>query len=180
MPIFLIALLGVFIFAVTFKKLGLPYLPVQGMYDVRGDQSIWDLARHMVLPVFSLAAISIAGYSRFIRASMLEVINSDYVRTARSKGLAERRVVYIHALKNASLPLVTLMGLDIPFILSGAVVTETIFGWQGMGWLFISSLDTLDVAVVIILVLITAVAVVIFQLITDVLYAWLDPRIRYA
>lgn len=180
MPIFLIALLSVFVFAVTFKKLGLPYLPVQGMYDVRGDQSVWDLARHMVLPVFSLAAISIAGYSRFIRASMLEVINSDYVRTARSKGLAERRVTYVHALKNASLPLVTLMGLDIPFILSGAVVTETIFGWQGMGWLFISSLDTLDVSVAIILVLITAVAVVIFQLITDLIYAWLDPRIRYA
>lgn len=91
MPIFLIALLLVQIFAVEFQHLGLPSLPVSGMYDPRGDQSFDELARHLILPVFSLAAINIAGYSRYIRASMLEVINSDYVRTARAKGLGERR-----------------------------------------------------------------------------------------
>lgn len=180
MPIFLVALLSVYIFAVQFRKWGLPYLPVQGMYSVNTDHSVGDLARHMILPVFCLAAISVAGYSRFVRASMLEVINSDYVRTARAKGLGERRITYIHALKNASLPLVTLMGLDIPFILAGAVVTERIFSWPGMGTLFIESLNRLDYAVVITFVLMLAIAVVVFQLITDILYAVLDPRVRYS
>jgi peptide/nickel transport system permease protein len=180
MPIFMIALLAVYIFAVLFRQWGLPYFPVQGMYTVRGDRSLLDLMWHMALPVFSLAAISIAGYSRYIRATMLEVINSDYVRTARAKGLAERRVTYLHALKNASLPLVTLMGLDIPFILSGAVVTETIFSWPGMGRLFITSLALPDSAVLIIFVLMLAVAVVLFQLLTDIAYAALDPRVRFS
>ncbi|MDX2075029.1 MAG: ABC transporter permease [bacterium] len=180
MPIFLVALLSVYIFAVQFRKWGLPYLPVQGMYSVESDRSVGDLLRHLILPVFCLAAISIAGYSRFVRASMLEVINSDYIRTARAKGLGERRITYIHALKNASLPLVTLMGLDIPFILAGAVVTERIFSWPGMGTLFIESLNRLDYAVVITFVLMLAIAVVIFQLITDVMYAVLDPRVRYS
>lgn len=180
MPIFLIALMAVYLFAVLFRQWGLPYFPVQGMYSVRGGGDLPDLVWHMVLPVASLAAISIAGYSRYIRATMLEVINSDYVRTARAKGLGERRVIYLHALKNASLPLVTLMGLDIPFILSGAVVTETIFSWPGMGRLFITSLERLDYAVLIIFILMIAVAVVIFQLLTDMLYAALDPRVRYS
>jgi|YNPBryBLVA2012_1023415.scaffolds.fasta_scaffold07958_2 peptide/nickel transport system permease protein len=179
MPIFFIALLSVFIFSVSAKQAGLPYLPVQGMYDVRGDRSVWDLARHMILPAFSIAAINIAGYSRYVRSTMLEVISSDYILTARSKGLPERRVIYLHALKNAALPLITLIGLTMPFILSGAVVTETIFAWPGMGRLFITSLEYLDSPVLIIFVLMTAIAVVVFQLITDVLYAWLDPRVRY-
>jgi peptide/nickel transport system permease protein len=179
MPIFLIALLLVQVFAVWFREWGLPYLPVQGMYSARGDRTILELARHMVLPVMSLSLISIAGYSRYIRATMLEVINSDYIRTARAKGLAERRVVFLHALKNASLPIITLVGLDIPFILSGAVVTEGIFSWPGMGRLFINSLEFSDAPVLIFFVLMTAVAVVGFQLITDILYAWLDPRVRY-
>jgi peptide/nickel transport system permease protein len=179
-PIFLIALLSVLVFAVLFKQWGLPYLPVQGMYEVRGDKTLVEVARHMILPVMSIAAISVAGYSRFIRASMLEVINSDYVRTAKAKGLSQRRIVYLHAFKNASLPLITLIGLNIPFILSGAVVTETIFAWPGMGRLFIDSLNFLDSPVLIISVMMTAIAVVICQLLTDVAYAWVDPRIRYS
>ena len=179
MPVFLVALLGVFIFSVKFQEWGLPSLPTGGMYDVRGDRSLDELLVRMILPVFSLAAISIAGYTRFVRASMLEVINSDYIRTARAKGLSDRRVNYVHALKNASLPVITLMGLDIPFILSGAVVTETIFGWPGMGKLFIDSLTILDPPVLIIFVLMTATAVVMMQLFTDLVYAWLDPRIHY-
>jgi peptide/nickel transport system permease protein len=179
-PIFLIALLLVQVFAVWFKEWGLPFLPVQGMYSARGSRTVGDLAWHMGLPVASLALIQIAGYSRYIRASMLEVVNSDYVRTARAKGLPERRVVFIHALKNASLPIITLIGLDIPFILSGAVVTEQIFGWPGMGRLFIGSLDVSDAPVLIFFVLMTAVAVVFFQLVTDIMYAVLDPRVRYS
>jgi peptide/nickel transport system permease protein len=179
MPIFFIALLSVQVFAVQAKRLGLPYLPVQGMYDVRGNRTLDDLVRHMVLPVLSIAGISIAGYSRYIRATMLEVIHSDYVRTARSKGLSERRVNYLHAIKNASLPVVTLIGLELPFVLAGAVVTETIFSWPGMGHLFITSLEPIDPPVIMVFVLLVAVAVVFSQLLTDMLYAWLDPRIRY-
>lgn len=179
MPTYLIALIGVYIFAVQFRKAGLPYLPVQGMYDVRGDRSMGDLVWHMVLPVFTLASVNIAGFARFIRASMLDTINSDYIRTAHAKGLHDRQVIYVHALKNASLPLVTLIGLNIPFILSGAVITEQIFAWDGMGLLFINSLQTLDAPVLILFTLMIAVAVVVMQLITDIVYVWLDPRVRY-
>jgi peptide/nickel transport system permease protein len=178
-PIFLVALLSVLLFSILFKQWGLPYLPVQGMYEVRGEKTILEVARHMILPVMSIAVINIAGYSRFIRASMLEVIHSDYVRTARAKGLGNQRVVYLHAFKNAALPLITLIGLNFPFILSGAVVTETIFAWPGMGRLFIESLNFLDSPVLIISVMMTAVAVVFCQLLTDIVYAWVDPRIRY-
>ncbi|NJL56803.1 ABC transporter permease [bacterium] len=179
MPVFLVALILVQIFAVQFNRLGLPHLPVSGMYDPRGDRSFDELLRHLILPMTSLAAISIAAYSRYIRATMLEVINSDYVRTARAKGIGERRIVFLHALKNASLPLVTLVGLDLPFILSGAVITETVFSWPGMGRMFITALEQVDYTLLIAFVLLIAVAVVVFQLVTDILYAALDPRIRY-
>jgi len=186
MPIYLIALLLIYIFAVQLRLAHdggadwLPFLPVQGMRPTRGgDGSLGELIRHMILPVFCLSAISIAGYSRFIRASMLEVINSDYIRTAQSKGLSNRRVTFVHGLKNASLPLVTLIGLDVPFILSGAVVTESIFAWDGMGQLFIKSLGASDAPVLILFVMMTAVAVVAMQLFTDIAYAWLDPRVRF-
>ncbi|MBC8100008.1 MAG: ABC transporter permease [Armatimonadetes bacterium] len=174
MPVFLVALLLVQVFAVQLR-----ILPVQGMYDVRGDRSVDELMRHLILPVVSLAAINVAGYSRYIRSTMLEVINSDYVRTARAKGLSERRVTYLHALKNAALPLVTLIGLDIPFLLGGAVITETIFSWPGMGFMYIEALNFLDAPLIVAFVLITAVSVVFFQLLTDIVYSWLDPRIRY-
>ncbi|MFN8374544.1 MAG: ABC transporter permease [Anaerolineae bacterium] len=179
MPIYLIALLSIYIFAVKFRLWGLPYLPVQGMWSTRSDGSLWDLSWHMILPVLCLSAISVATYSRYIRASMIEVLDSDYIRTAKSKGLVNSRVVYLHALKNASLPLVTLIGLNVPFILSGAVVTEQIFSWDGTGLLFTRSLTALDSPVLILFIMMTAIAVVICQLLTDVAYAWLDPRVRY-
>jgi peptide/nickel transport system permease protein len=125
-----------------------------------------------------ISLINVATFTRFIRSSMIEVLDSDYIRTAQSKGLGKSRIIYLHALKNASLPLVTLMGLNIPFILSGAVVTEQIFSWDGMGLLFTRSLTTLDSPVLILFVMMLAVAVVLFQLITDITYAWLDPRVR--
>jgi peptide/nickel transport system permease protein len=179
MPVFLLALLLVQVFAVQAKNAGLPYLPVQGMYDTRGDRSIDELISHLVLPVASLAAISIAGYSRFIRSTMLEVINSDYIRTARAKGLHERRVTFLHALKNAALPLVTIVALDIPFLLGGAVITETIFSWPGMGRVFIEAVGFPDPPLLVAFVIMTSLAVIFFQLFADLLYSWLDPRIRY-
>ena len=126
-----------FIFAVNFREWGLPYFPISGMYDPIVGQTIPQVLWHLILPMTSIALISIAGYSRYIRSTMLEVINSDYIRTARSKGIHERRILFVHAFKNASLPLVTLIGLDLPFLLAGAVVTETIYAWPGMGRLFI-------------------------------------------
>jgi peptide/nickel transport system permease protein len=180
LPVFLLALILVQVFAVEARKAGLPALPVSGLCDPRGDCSMDEVIRHLILPVLSLSLISIAGYSRYIRATMLEVINTDYVRTARAKGLSENRIVFLHALKNASLPLVTLIGLDIPGILSGAVITETIFSWPGMGYMFTQALDQLDAPLLVSFVLMIAIAVIAFQLLTDIVYAWLDPRIRYS
>lgn len=178
MPIFWIALSLMWIFAVTFKQAGLPYLPTVGMYEPGHPVTVAEIVRHMILPVLSLSLISIAGYSRYIRSTMLEVINTDYIRTAHAKGLTGRAVLYRHALKNAALPLVTLIGLDLPFLLGGAVVTETIFAWPGMGQLFINSLDRADYPVMMGLLMLIALLVVVFQILTDLMYTWLDPRIR--
>ena len=133
----------------------------------------------MILPVISMSFISLASYSRYIRSTMLDVLSQDYIRTARSKGLTRRAVIFVHALKNASLPIVTIVGLDLPLLLGGAVVTERIFAWPGMGRLFLDHVDRADTPVVMGILMLIAVAVIVFQIITDVVYAWLDPRIRY-
>lgn len=178
-PIFLLALILMYIFAVNFKAWGLPYFPTTGMYEPSQGRTLGQVAWHLTLPTLAISLVSIAGYSRYIRASMLDVIKSDYIRTARSKGLSERRTLFIHAFKNASLPLVTLIGLDIPFFLAGAVVTESIFSWPGMGRLFIDHLGRSDFSVLMGLLMMISVAVVVFQLLTDIAYTFLDPRIRY-
>jgi peptide/nickel transport system permease protein len=178
MPVFWLALMLMYIFAVHFRRLGLPYLPTVGMYDPAVGPEPMEIARHMVLPVATLAIISIAGYSRYVRSSMLEVMNEDYIRTARAKGLAEWNVIGRHALKNASLPFVTLIGLDIPFLLAGAVVTERIFAWPGMGRLFIDHTERADFPVLMGILMFISVAVIVFQLLTDIAYSFLDPRIR--
>jgi peptide/nickel transport system permease protein len=179
MPIFFIALVTMYLFAVNFKKWGLPYLPTVGMFDPQVGKTPSQVALHLVLPVVSIAVVSIAGYSRFVRATMLEVLGEDYVRTARAKGLRKRTVVFLHALKNASLPLVTIVGLDIPLLLGGAVVTERIFAWPGTGRLFLDHVSRGDTPVVMGILMLISVLVILFQLITDITYAWLDPRIRY-
>ena len=179
MPIFFIALLSMYIFGVMFKKWGLPYLPTVGMFDPQVGSTILQVIYHMILPILSMSIVSLASYSRYIRSTMLEVMNQDYIRTAKSKGLKRNTVVYVHALKNASLPIATVVGLDLPFLLGGAVVTERIFAWPGMGRLFLDHVSRSDTPVVMGILMLVAVAVVIFQIITDVIYAWLDPRIRY-
>jgi peptide/nickel transport system permease protein len=180
MPVFWLGLTLMYIFAVQFKAWGLPYLPTVGMFEPEVGKTPQQVLWHMVLPVATLTIISVAGYSRYVRASMLEVINADYIRTATAKGLNRRSVIYHHALKNASLPLVTIIGLDLPLLLAGAVVTETIFAWPGMGRLFIDHANRADVAVLMGILMLVAVAVVFFQIITDIIYAFLDPRIRLA
>ena len=178
MPIFLIALLSMYLFSVNFKEWGLPYLPTVGMFDPQVGKTPIQVALHMILPVLSLAVISIAGYSRYVRSSVLEVLQLDYIRTARAKGLREKIVVSKHALRNATLPFVTLIGLDIPFLLAGAVVTESIFAWPGTGRLFVERTAQSDFPVLMGILMMTAIAVVIFQLLTDITYSFLDPRIR--
>jgi peptide/nickel transport system permease protein len=179
MPIFFVALLSMYIFAVKFKRWGLPHLPTVGMFDPQIGKTPSQVALHMVLPLFSMTVITVAGYSRFVRSTMLEVISEDYIRTARAKGLKNRTIVFVHALKNAALPLVTIVGLDIPLLLGGAIVTESIFAWPGMGRLFLDHVSRADTPVVMGILMLISVAVVLSQIVTDVVYAWLDPRIRY-
>jgi len=176
MPIFFIAFGSIMIFAVQFKAWGLPYLPTGG--DVWDFNNPAAMAWHLVLPVSCLVAIQTAGYSRYLRSSILEVLRLDYVRTARAKGLSERMVLYKHALQNAMLPFITILGLDIPFLLGGALVTESIFTWPGMGRLFWEYAQRGDYPVVIGVLLLVSTAVVFFTIVVDVAYTFVDPRIR--
>lgn len=176
MPIFFIALGCIMLFAVKFKQWGLPYLPTGA--DIWNPKDPVALIRHLILPVFCLVAIQTAGYSRFLRSSILEVLGLDYVRTARAKGLTERVTLYKHALRNAILPFITIIGLDIPFLLGGALVTESVFTWPGMGRLFWEYAGRGDYPVVLGVLLLTSSGVVFFTIIVDVLYTVVDPRIR--
>ncbi len=137
------------------------------------------MGTHLILPVVTLVAVNIAADSRFVRASMLETLSADFVRTARAKGLAARRVIYRHAFRNAMLPVTTNIALEIPFLLSGAIVTETIFSWPGIGRLFIESVGERDYYVLMALIMMTSFAILVANLAADVIYAIIDPRIRY-
>jgi peptide/nickel transport system permease protein len=178
MPVFWLALMLMYIFAVNFRRWGLPYLPTVGMYDPAVGKTPLELMRHMVLPIATLVIISTAGYSRFVRSSVMEVLGMDYIRTARAKGLAYMFVIRKHALPNAALPFITIIGLEIPFLLAGAVVTERIFAWPGMGRLFLDQMERSDFPTLMGILMIIAVAVIIFQIITDIVYSIIDPRIR--
>jgi peptide/nickel transport system permease protein len=178
MPVFWLALMLMYIFAVNFRKWGLPYLPTVGMFEPAVGKTPAQLIEHMILPVATLSIISIAGYSRFVRSSVLEVLSQDYIRTARAKGVRPLGVVLRHALPNAALPFITLIGLDIPFLLAGAVVTERIFAWPGMGRLFLDHTERADFPMLMGILMLISIAVVIFQIITDVIYSFVDPRIR--
>jgi peptide/nickel transport system permease protein len=142
-----------------------------------------DGIEHAILPILTLVLVSYASWSRYQRASLLEVLNADYIRLARAKGLSPRRVLYVHALRNALIPVTTVVALDIAGLIGGVVVTEIVYSWNGMGQFFLTGLTgpiSPDVNVVMAWLIITAAAVVIFNLIADLLYALLDPRIRYA
>lgn len=141
-------------------------------------QHVLDLSSSLLLPTIALILISFAGYTRYTRASMLEVMNQDYIRTARAKGLTERTVVMRHAFRNALIPLTTVVAYDFAAVIGGAVITENVFGWKGMGTLFINGLQSVNPNVVMAFFLITGVSAVVFNLIADLLYTALDPRIR--
>jgi peptide/nickel transport system permease protein len=173
MPIFWLALMLQAFFAVQLR-----WLPSAGLETIGGGD-VLDRLRHIILPACILAVANIASWGRFVRASMLDVLGLDYVRTARAKGLSERTVTYRHALRNALIPVVTIIALDFAGIVSGAVITETIFAWPGMGRLFIESMNGRDYPVLMALLMIGSFALVVTNLLTDLVYATIDPRIRY-
>ena len=143
-------------------------------------ESLWNTLGHLALPTMTLALLSMAAWSRFQRASMLDVLNADYVRTARAKGLSERRVILKHALRNALIPLTTVIAIDFAALIGGAVITEQVFAWQGLGQMLLNGIRRYDVNMVTGWLFIAATVVIVFNLIADILYGLLDPRIRNA
>jgi peptide/nickel transport system permease protein len=158
------------------------WIATVGSQTVNFQGSFWDRAfdsfGHLVLPTITLTIISYAAYSRFQRASMLDTMSSDYVRTAKAKGLTQRRVVLKHAFRNALIPVTTLIAIDFGALIGGAIITENVFAWHGMGTLLRDSVVAVDPNVTLAVVMVTAVTVVVFNIIADILYAYLDPRIR--
>lgn len=174
-PVFWFGLMLILIFSVK-----LSWLPATGMYDLRSEHvSLWSRITHMILPVICIAYPSLASWTRYMRSSMLEVIREDYIRTARSKGLTEKVVIYKHALKNALIPMITLLGLSLPFLLSGALITESIFGWPGLGRTGINAVWQRDYPIVMAINTVTAFLVLFCNFVTDLAYAAIDPRIKY-
>ena len=174
MPTFWLGIVLMVIFS-----LWLGWLPASGMYAPYGGGGLRDLLAHLVLPAITLAAASITIIARLTRAAMLEMLGQDYVRTARAKGLAERPVVWRHALKNALIPIVTVVGVQAGYLLGGAVLTETVFAWPGVGTLVVQGILARDIPLVQGGVLVIALSFVLVNLAVDTLYAWLDPRIKY-
>ena len=177
LPVFWTAIMFLVVFS---AKLG--WFPIGGIEDVRYEGGFFgellDLIKHLVLPAFTLGIIYLAYYSRLARASMLEVLESDYIRTARAKGVDERSVVYRHALRNALIPVVTIAGLQFGALFSGAVLVETVFSWPGLGRLAFESILRRDTPMMLGLLIVSAAMVIVANLLTDLVYQWIDPRIR--
>lgn len=182
MPVFWFGLMLILVFSLQFKAWGLPALPPGGTESLFGpDQgSFMDRLQHLIMPAVVLSLFQTASWSRYMRSSMLEVLKQDYVRTARAKGVIERLVITKHAVRNALIPIVTVIVLSLPTLFNGAVITETIFAWNGMGRLYINALTRGDYPVLMIFLLISAILVVAANLLADVVYTFIDPRIRYS
>lgn len=185
MPSFWLALMLMLVFSLKAAEWGWPewmQLPASGMADPMPARELWprfvDRVQHLILPAIALGIGSAAGVARYMRGSMLEVVHQDFIRTARAKGLSERTVIFKHALRNALIPIITLLGLYLPFLLSGAVLVETIFSWPGMGRLIVDAIFQRDYPLVMATSFVIAAIVVLGNLISDVLYAVVDPRIR--
>jgi peptide/nickel transport system permease protein len=181
MPVFWLALMLQLGLAVHGIPLPFGYLIQLPSAEMSSSDTfnLGDRISHLILPATVLAFLNIALYSRFMRSSMLEVIRTDYMRTAAAKGLSFRTILFKHGLKNALIPLVTVTALTLPGLFGGAIVTESIFAWPGEGRLFITALGQEDIAVLLGFLLINATLVVFFNLLADVVYAWLDPRVKY-
>ena len=181
-PEFFLGLILILIFYAWLKNplTGEPLLPSGGMtsLNVTGFD-LWDRIKHLILPVATGAVGWIAWYSRFLRSSMLDVVNKDYLRTARAKGLPNWMVLYKHALRNALIPLITMLAIDLPFIFGGAVFVETIFSWPGMGRLYFTAAVDRDYPVLLAILMMGAATIILSNLLADILYSVLDPRVRY-
>ena len=173
-PTFWLGLLLIIAFGLQLRL-----FPLGGIDTPGQPFNLFDRLRHLVLPVATIALVQLGSHVRYLRASMLETINQDYMRTARSKGLGERAVVLRHALKNAAIPLVTVVALDVPELFAGALVTEQIFGWPGMGRLFWDAATRFDYPVLMGILTVSSALIVLANLFADVVYGYLDPRIRF-
>jgi len=180
MPVFWLGLMLILIDnAIRNPLTGRPFFPIGGMLSPGGSTDPLDLASHLVLPMIALALGWVSWYARYVRASMLDVIHQDYIQTARAKGVPERMVIFRHAFKNAAIPLVTVVALDLPYLFAGALFVEIIFAWPGMGQLFYRSAMLRDYPLMLGIIIVIAVLVLLGNLFADILYAYLDPRIRF-
>jgi peptide/nickel transport system permease protein len=196
MPVFWFGLMVIMVFggnqSPIFKLLHIPYMPTGNVTLVRDPLAgslellldarpgTWlDIGIHAILPTLVLSMLYMAGWSRFMRTAMLEVLRQDYVRTARAKGLRERVVIYKHALRNALIPLITIVVFQIPGLFGGATITETVFNWPGMGFLYVAAIQRTDYPIAMAFLFITAILVVLASLLGDILYTVVDPRIRF-
>jgi peptide/nickel transport system permease protein len=173
LPVFWFGIVLIIVFSVA-----LHLLPSAGMYTVNQPRTAVDLLKHLLLPALVLATPNLALFSRFVRASVLETLHQDYVRTARAKGLAASAVMYRHVLRNALMPIATIIGLNLPVVVAGASVTESVFGWPGMGRLAVDAAFTRDYPVIMGITVLVAAAVIAINLCTDLLYLVIDPRVR--
>lgn len=179
MPTFWLGILAILLFSVKFREWGLPALPAGGMSDLRSGGGFWDRIEHLLLPAATLALVQTAAWTRYVRSQMIEVLNQDYMRTAHAKGLVDRLVIFRHGLRNAILPLVTLLGIAIPDLFGGSLIVEQIFAWPGIGQLGFNAALNKDYPLVMGIVLFASVLVILGNLIADICYGVLDPRIRY-
>lgn len=175
LPSFFAALIAIYFFAVRW-----PIFPMNQMYTPGGERTFVDLLYHLILPAVTLGLRDMASFARFTRSSMLEVLRQDYVRTARAKGLAERVVIFKHALRNGLIPIITLMGFSLPFLFGGTVIFETIFTWPGMGRMAFEAVGNRDYSILMAVNMFFAILIILGNLVADVLYAVVDPRIRYS
>ena len=173
-PVFFLGLILIYVFALRLKV-----LPVSGMSIPGIPFSLADNLRHLALPMLSLSVLRIASFMRYTRSSLLDVLHNEYLTVARSKGLSERRVIMKHALRNAMIPIATVIGLNIPVLFAGAVIIESVFQWPGIGLLYITAVNQRDDPMIMGLAVMSAVVVFLSNLLTDIMYAFVDPRIRY-
>jgi peptide/nickel transport system permease protein len=180
LPVFWIGMMLILIFFRIPNPInGGPLLPANGMNTTGAPFSLGDWIAHLILPMFTLALAWVSWYSRFLRSSMLDVIHEDYIRTARAKGVKERLVLFKHALKNAAIPLITVVTMDLPTLVGGALFVEIIFSWPGMGRLFYHAVERRDYPILMGTIMLSAVLIIMSNLLADIVYAYLDPRIRY-
>jgi peptide/nickel transport system permease protein len=173
-PVFWYGLILIMIFSINLR-----WFPSGGMRDLQGQSGFLDVAHHLVLPAIVLATANMAQLARYTRSAMISVLTEDYIRTAASKGLAQRIILYRHAFKNAMIPVLTATGLELPRLVGGAAVTETVFAWPGMGSLMVQAAFGRDYPTIMGITLVVSLVVVISTLLVDILYVYVDPRIRY-